>query len=105
MDTHANVSLRVNPDVNPTTHPYISTGLKENKFGVDINLALDIYKQIEACSHLHAIGVDCHIGSQLLDLAPFKTCFELIFKLIDDLNKVRHPASTCGFGRRTWDSV
>lgn len=86
MDIHANVSLRVNPDVNPATHPYISTGLKENKFGVDINLALDIYKQIESYSHLHAIGVDCHIGSQLLDLAPFKTCFERVFKLLDELS-------------------
>ena len=88
MDIQTNVSLRVNPDVNPTTHPYISTGLKENKFGVDINLAVDIYKQIKTCSHLHAIGVDCHIGSQLLDLVPFKTCFERIFALIDELDVV-----------------
>ncbi len=86
MDVHAKVSLRVNPDVDSTTHPYISTGLKENKFGVDIKQAVDIYKQITACSHLHAIGVDCHIGSQLLDLVPFETCFERVFKLIDELS-------------------
>ena len=85
MDVHANVSLRVNPDVDSTTHPYISTGLKENKFGVDIDLALKIYKEIDASSHLHAIGVDCHIGSQILDLEPFKSCFEKIFALVDDL--------------------
>lgn len=87
MDVHANVSVRVNPDVNPTTHPYIATGLKENKFGIDINLALDIYKDIESYTHLHAIGVDCHIGSQLLDLSPFQTCFERIFKMIDELQQ------------------
>ena len=86
MDIHANVSLRVNPDVSSSTHPYISTGLKENKFGVDIDLVLDIYKEIESCSHLHAIGVGCHIGSQLLDLEPFQTCFERLFKLVDDLS-------------------
>jgi diaminopimelate decarboxylase len=87
MDIHTNVSLRVNPNVDPTTHPYISTGLKENKFGVDIGQALDIYKKIVKCSHLHAIGVDCHIGSQLLELEPFQTCFKLVFRLIDQLHE------------------
>ncbi len=104
MNIHANVSLRVNPDVDSTTHPYISTGLKENKFGVDINLAIDIYKKIEECSHLHAIGVDCHIGSQLLELSPFQTCFERIFKLIDELNanqiKIQHVDVGGGLGIR-----
>jgi len=85
MDLRANVSLRVNPDVDATTHPYISTGLKENKFGVDINDAFAIYQQIAACSHLHAVGVDCHIGSQLLDLSPFKASFEKVFALVDQL--------------------
>lgn len=85
MDIRSNVSLRVNPDVDATTHPYISTGLKENKFGVDINDALEIYQKIAACSHLDAVGVDCHIGSQLLDLSPFQSCFEKVFKLVDQL--------------------
>ncbi len=85
MDLQAKVSLRVNPDVDAATHPYISTGLKENKFGVDINLALDIYKQIKACSHLQAVGVDCHIGSQLLSLSPFQSSFEKVFQLVDQL--------------------
>ena len=85
MDLRANVSLRVNPDVDATTHPYISTGLKENKFGVDINDALEIYQQIAACSHLNAVGVDCHIGSQLLELSPFKASFEKVFSLLDQL--------------------
>jgi diaminopimelate decarboxylase len=85
MDIHANVSLRVNPDVDATTHPYISTGLKENKFGVDIKDALEIYLQIAKCSHLNAVGVDCHIGSQLLDLSPFQASFEKIFALVEQL--------------------
>ncbi len=86
MDIIARVSLRVNPDVDAETHPYISTGLKENKFGVDINMALEIYQQISACSHLQAVGVDCHIGSQLLDLSPFQTSFEKVFQLVDQLS-------------------
>jgi len=60
--------------------------LKENKFGVDIHQALEIYQRIEACSHLNAVGVDCHIGSQLLDLSPYQTCFERVFELIDRLH-------------------
>jgi len=87
MDIHANVSLRVNPDVDAATHPYISTGLKENKFGVDINDALEIYQQIVACSHLQAVGVVCHIGSQLLDLSPFQSSFEKVFTLVDQLSE------------------
>jgi diaminopimelate decarboxylase len=85
MDIQARVSLRVNPDVDATTHPYISTGLKENKFGVDINQAMEIYQQIASCSHLQTVGVDCHIGSQLLDLRPLQSCFEKVFALVDKL--------------------
>ena len=88
MEIQANVSLRVNPDVDANTHPYIATGLKENKFGVDINLALDIYQQIEQCSHIKAVGVDCHIGSQLLDLSPFQMSFEKVFALVDQLASI-----------------
>lgn len=108
MDKPANVSLRVNPDVNPSTHPYISTGLKENKFGVDIDQALEIYQKIEKCSHLHAIGVDCHIGSQLLELAPFQTCFERVFELVDRLSEngiqLRHVDVGGGLGIRYTDN-
>ncbi len=102
MDIHANVSLRVNPDVNPTTHPYISTGLKENKFGVDINDAVEIYQQIAECTHLKAVGVDCHIGSQLLDLSPYQACFEKVFTLVDQLSdagiQLRHVDVGGGLG-------
>ena len=83
MGIPANVSIRVNPDVDPDTHPYISTGLKENKFGVSISQARELYRQIAHSRDLHATGVDCHIGSQLLDLAPFQFCFEKIFELVD----------------------
>ena len=86
MGIPASVSLRVNPDVNPSTHPYISTGLKENKFGVEIDQAWELYQRIAKSSYLHAAGVDCHIGSQLLDLAPFRTCFEKLFELVDRLH-------------------
>lgn len=107
MDLHTNVSLRVNPDVDATTHPYISTGLKENKFGVDINDALEIYQKIAACSHLDAVGVDCHIGSQLLDLSPFQSCFEKVFKLVDQLFdagiQLRHVDVGGGLGIRYED--
>ncbi|QMU61880.1 MAG: diaminopimelate decarboxylase [Gammaproteobacteria bacterium] len=108
MDIHAHVSLRVNPDVDATTHPYISTGLIENKFGVDINDALEIYQHIATCSHLEAVGVDCHIGSQLLDLSPFQSCFEKIFKLVDQLSDVgiqlKHIDVGGGLGIRYEDS-
>lgn len=86
MGIPASISLRVNPDVDPSTHPYISTGLKDNKFGVEIDQAWELYQRVAQSSHLHAAGVDCHIGSQLLDLAPFQACFEKIFELVDRLH-------------------
>src|SRR5690606_38072824 len=67
----ARISLRVNPDVNAGTHPYISTGLKENKFGVDIEQALDVYRRAQKMPAIEIVGVDCHIGSQLTSQAPF----------------------------------
>ena len=66
----APVSLRVNPDVDPKTHPYISTGLKENKFGIAYEDALATYQVAASLPHLDVVGIDCHIGSQLLDDAP-----------------------------------
>lgn len=72
MNTQAPISIRVNPDVDPKTHAYISTGLKENKFGVSFTQALTLYRYAAASNHLSVQGVDCHIGSQLLDLAPLQ---------------------------------
>lgn len=81
----APVSIRVNPDVDAETHPYISTGLKENKFGIDINLAPAVYQQAAAMANLQVIGVDCHIGSQLTKVTPFVDALKRVLQLIDEL--------------------
>ena len=81
----AAVSLRVNPDVDAQTHPYISTGLKENKFGIDINLASQVYQRAAQMAHINVVGVDCHIGSQLVDIAPFVAALERLLALVDEL--------------------
>ncbi|MBB5211926.1 diaminopimelate decarboxylase [Microbulbifer hydrolyticus] len=85
MGTVAPVSLRVNPDVDAKTHPYISTGLKENKFGIAIERAPDVYKKVAASSSLEAVGVDCHIGSQLTEINPFLDALDRLLLLIDQL--------------------
>ena len=81
----APISLRVNPDVDAKTHPYISTGLKENKFGVAYDDALAIYQHAASLPHLEIVGIDCHIGSQLLDPAPFAEALDKLLLLIDQL--------------------
>lgn len=81
----ARVSLRVNPNVDAMTHPYISTGLKENKFGVAYDDALACYRTAAALPHIEVIGVDCHIGSQLLDDAPLLEALDKMIELIDQL--------------------
>ena len=85
MNCVAPVSVRVNPDVDPKTHPYISTGLKENKFGLPFNAAKSVYQKILQCSNLKAIGVDCHIGSQLTQLDPFRDALDRMLGLVDEL--------------------
>lgn len=85
MDTVANISIRVNPDVDPQTHPYISTGLKENKFGIDINEAVAVYEQASRLSHISIKGIDCHIGSQLTSLPPFLDALDRLLALVDAL--------------------
>ncbi len=81
----APVSIRVNPDVDARTHPYISTGLKENKFGIDINLAPEVYARAASLPHLSLQGVDCHIGSQLTETAPFLDALDRVLALIEQL--------------------
>ncbi|WP_119395861.1 diaminopimelate decarboxylase [Salinibius halmophilus] len=81
----APVSLRVNPDVDAKTHPYISTGLKENKFGVDIDEAIEHYKWAAAQASLKVVGVDCHIGSQLTEAQPFFDAQARVLNLVDTL--------------------
>ena len=85
QDTVAPISLRVNPDVDAQTHPYISTGLKENKFGVDIQQAPALYARARELAHVQVLGVDCHIGSQLTGLAPFAAAVERVLKLVNTL--------------------
>jgi len=81
----APVSLRVNPDVDAKTHPYISTGLKENKFGIDISRAFDVYQQAAQMESIAVVGVDCHIGSQLTDITPFIDAMKHLLVLVDRL--------------------
>ena len=81
----APVSLRVNPNVDAKTHPYISTGLKENKFGVAYEDALAIYQRAARLPNLEVVGIDCHIGSQLLDPAPFAEALDKLLQLVDAL--------------------
>ncbi len=85
MGVTASISLRVNPDVDAKTHPYISTGLKQNKFGVAIEQAPEVYLRAAEMTNLKVVGVDCHIGSQLTEVAPFVDALERVLKLIDDL--------------------
>ena len=84
----APISLRVNPDIDAGTHPYISTGLKENKFGIPIEQALDVYKLAAELDHLDVRGIDCHIGSQLTDLAPYAEAMQRTLALVDKLADV-----------------
>lgn len=82
----APVSLRVNPDIDAKTHPYIATGLKENKFGTAIELAKQVYLQAAEMDYIQIVGVDCHIGSQITDISPFKDALERILILVDALS-------------------
>ena len=81
----APISLRVNPDVDAKTHPYISTGLKENKFGIDIAIAPEVYAKAQAMPNIDIKGVDCHIGSQLTEIQPFVDALDRVLALVDEL--------------------
>ncbi|MVW80354.1 diaminopimelate decarboxylase [Bordetella sp. 02P26C-1] len=109
MGRRARVSLRVNPDVDAQTHPYISTGLKENKFGIAIESALDAYRTAAALPGLEIVGVDCHIGSQLTDISPYFDALEKLLDLIDQLAQngitIRHLDLGGGLGIRYTDEV
>ncbi len=104
MGKIAPISLRVNPDVDAQTHPYISTGLKENKFGVEISRAEEIYLKAAAMPHLNVVGIDCHIGSQLLTLSPFMDALQRVLALAERLAaqgiKVHHLDIGGGLGVR-----
>jgi len=81
----APVSIRVNPDVDAQTHPYISTGLRDNKFGIDVDRALAVYQRAAELPHLKVTGIDCHIGSQLTEIAPFVDALDRVLQLVDRL--------------------
>ncbi|MBP0047207.1 diaminopimelate decarboxylase [Marinobacterium sp. AK62] len=85
MGVKAPVSFRVNPDVDAGTHPYISTGLKENKFGIDIDTAVEVYRRAAALPHVDVVGMDCHIGSQLTEISPFLDALDRLLALLDTL--------------------
>ena len=103
----ARVALRVNPDVDAQTHPYISTGLKENKFGIDITRAPEVYQLAADMAHIDVIGVDCHIGSQLTRLDPFRDAIDRVLALVDKLQaqgiRIRHLDLGGGLGVRYKD--
>ena len=107
LGVQAPVSLRVNPDVDAGTHPYISTGLKENKFGIDIDNAEAVYARAAELPNLDVVGVDCHIGSQLTSLPPFLDALDRLLALIDRLAargiRIRHLDLGGGLGVRYRD--
>lgn len=94
----APIALRVNPDVDARTHPYIATGLKENKFGIDIREAETVYRRAAQMAHLHVTGIDCHIGSQLTDLAPFLAALDRVLLLADRLAAAGIPIGHLDLG-------
>lgn len=85
MGVKAPVSFRVNPDVDAGTHPYISTGLKENKFGIGIDTAAEVYRRAAAMDNVEVVGMDCHIGSQLTEISPFLDALDRLLQLLDTL--------------------
>ena len=109
LGKRAPVSLRVNPDVDAGTHPYISTGLKENKFGIDIAIAEAVYAHAATLPHLEIIGVDCHIGSQLTHVTPFVDALARVLALLDRLAargiNIQHLDLGGGLGIRYRDEL
>lgn len=87
LNKTASISIRVNPNVDAKTHPYISTGLKIHKFGIDIDEAQKIYQRAQSLSHIKIHGVDCHIGSQITSLEPFLQALDQVLNLIDQLKQ------------------
>ncbi|MBI5115688.1 diaminopimelate decarboxylase [Candidatus Poribacteria bacterium] len=88
MGRTARVALRVNPDIDPRTHPYISTGLKENKFGIAIENAVEFYKQAADMPNIEVVGIHKHIGSQIVELSPFVESLERVIGLVAELNQL-----------------
>jgi len=102
MGRRAPVSLRINPDVDAGTHPYISTGMAGNKFGIPHGRALDVYRRAASLANLEVVGIDCHIGSQILDTAPLEEALDRVLELATALARegirLRHLDLGGGFG-------
>lgn len=109
LDKRAPISLRVNPNVDAKTHPYISTGLKDNKFGITHEDALAVYEQAANLSHIEIVGIDCHIGSQLTEVEPFVAALDKVIELIHSLREkgieLRHIDLGGGLGVRYIDET
>lgn len=107
LDKRAPISLRVNPDVDAKTHPYISTGLKDNKFGIAHERAVAVYEQATELSHIDIVGIDCHIGSQLTEVEPFMAALDKVIELVHSLREkgieLRHIDLGGGLGVRYID--
>ncbi|UCD77849.1 MAG: diaminopimelate decarboxylase, partial [Desulfobacterales bacterium] len=88
LKKRAPIAIRVNPDVDPKTHPYISTGLKKNKFGIDAQAAVQSYREAGGLDHLDVVGVACHIGSQITEAGPFEAALKSLKALITDLKQM-----------------
>jgi diaminopimelate decarboxylase len=88
LKTKAPVAIRVNPDVDPKTHPYISTGLKKNKFGIDRKAAIEGYHAARQLKHIKIVGIDCHIGSQITDVNPFIEALQSVKDLIEEVEEM-----------------
>ncbi|MGP9490927.1 diaminopimelate decarboxylase [Psychrobacter sp. AOP7-B1-24] len=109
LDKPAPISLRVNPNVDAKTHPYISTGLKDNKFGIAHEDAVAVYEQAAAMSHIDIVGIDCHIGSQLTEVEPFVAALDKVIELVHSLREkgieLRHIDLGGGLGVRYIDET
>ena len=109
LGKRAPISIRVNPDVDARTHPYISTGLRENKFGVGVDQARTLYARAAVMAHIDVIGIDCHIGSQITELAPFTAALDRLLALVDELAgegiTLRHIDFGGGIGVRYRDEA
>ena len=109
LGQQAPISLRVNPDVDAKTHPYISTGLKENKFGIPSDVVFETYQYAATLPHLDIIGIDCHIGSQLTETQPFEDALDRVIQMIEHLKglgiQLKHIDIGGGLGVRYQDET
>ncbi|MFT4823955.1 MAG: diaminopimelate decarboxylase [Halioglobus sp.] len=107
LNKTARISVRVNPDVDAKTHPYISTGLRENKFGIAVDRAVAVYQRADALPNIEVVGLDCHIGSQLTEMTPFIDALHRLLALVDTLGEqgitIHHLDLGGGLGVRYQD--